>query len=124
MALFQISYLTLAVLVVLVVARTLYRNGREFLVDVFAGNAGTADAVNRMLVVGFCLVNAAAAVLALRHTPPIPDGRVFVELLGEKIGLVLMTLGGMHLMNLLFFCAWRAGHVGDRTRRDVHIELR
>src|SRR3712207_7694262 len=39
------------------VARTLYRNGRVFLVEAFRGNEAVADSVNHLLVVGFYLIN-------------------------------------------------------------------
>ena len=48
-----LSYLVLAVPLTIWVAGTLSRNGRVFLEDVFAGIDELADAVNRLLVVGF-----------------------------------------------------------------------
>jgi hypothetical protein len=39
------------------IARTLFKNGAVFLEDVFADQPRMADAVNRLLVVGFYLVN-------------------------------------------------------------------
>ena len=50
-------YLVISIALTTWVARTLFRNGRVFLVDVFHGNAPLADSVNHLLVVGFCLVN-------------------------------------------------------------------
>src|SRR5689334_6303659 len=38
-------------------ARTLFKNGAVFLEDVFKDNRGMAEAVNRLLVVGFYLLN-------------------------------------------------------------------
>ena len=52
-----VVYLLVAVPLTIWVATTLSRNGRVFLEDVFAGNEGLADAVNRLLVVGFYLLN-------------------------------------------------------------------
>ena len=49
------SYLLVAVPLTVWVATTLSRNGRVFLADVFDGNDDLADAVNRLLVVGFYL---------------------------------------------------------------------
>ena len=39
------------------VAKTLYKNGRAFLVEAFGGNEPIADSVNHLLVVGFYLIN-------------------------------------------------------------------
>ncbi len=54
----HVTYLVLGVGLTIWVARTLAKNGRVFLVDAFGGNAEClADAVNRLLVVGFYLIN-------------------------------------------------------------------
>ena len=50
-------YLALSIALTIWVARTLHKNGRVFLVDVFHGNETLADSVNHLLVVGFYLVN-------------------------------------------------------------------
>ena len=52
-----VVYLLVTVPLTIWVATTLSRNGRVFLADVFAGDDGLADAVNRLLVVGFYLLN-------------------------------------------------------------------
>ncbi|MBO0725496.1 MAG: hypothetical protein J2P52_07840, partial [Blastocatellia bacterium] len=50
-------YLAISVTLTIWVARTLHQNGRVFLVDVFHGNESLADSVNRLLVIGFHLIN-------------------------------------------------------------------
>ena len=52
-----LGYLVLSVGLTIWVARTLAKNGRVFLVDAFGGNAELADSVNKLLVVGFYLIN-------------------------------------------------------------------
>ena len=52
-----VLYLLVTVPLTVWVATTLSRNGRVFLEDVFAGDERLAHAVNRLLVVGFCLLN-------------------------------------------------------------------
>src|SRR3979411_1263024 len=50
-------YLAISIGLTIWVARTLHRNGRIFLVDVFHGNEPLADSVNHLLVVGFYLIS-------------------------------------------------------------------
>ena len=50
-------YLAISLGLTLWVGRTLFRNGRVFLVDIFKGNTELADSVNHLLVVGFYLIN-------------------------------------------------------------------
>jgi hypothetical protein len=95
------------------VARTLERNGRVFLVDAFHGNAPLADSVNRLLAVGFYLVNLGYVALALRTTATLDGARQAIELVCDKIGVVLVVLGLMHFFNLYIF---------NRLRRRGHTE--
>jgi hypothetical protein len=96
-------YLILSIALTVWVAQTLFTNGRLFLVDVFAGNRTLADSVNHLLVVGFYLINLGFIVRALKITSPIPNVRFGMEALADKIGIVLLTLGFMHFMNLYVF---------------------
>jgi hypothetical protein len=85
------------------VARTLHKNGRVFLVEVFGGDEALADSVNHLLVVGFYLINLGYVSLALKIGFEINDAQVAIEALSYKVGLVLLVLGGMHFFNLLIF---------------------
>jgi hypothetical protein len=96
-------YLAVSICLTIWVARTLHRNGRLFLVDVFHGNEPLADSVNHLLVVGFYLVNLGYVALALKLGYDVTDTRGSIEALSQKIGCVLLVLGGMHFLNLYVF---------------------
>ncbi len=98
-----IAYALVSVALTAWVARTLFQNGRIFLVDVFDGNEELADAVNRLLVVGFYLLNLGYVTLALRTAEPVAESRSAIEVLSEKLGLVMLVLGGVHLLNVWVF---------------------
>jgi hypothetical protein len=100
-------YLAIAVPLTIWVARTLSRNGRIFLVDVFHGNEDFADAVNRLLVVGFYLINLGFVTLFLRGGNAVVDARELFEQLSVKLGTVMLVLGGLHLANVWVFNAMR-----------------
>ncbi len=97
------SYVLLSVALTIWVARTLHKNGRVFLVEVFGGDEALADSVNHLLVVGFYLINFGYVSLALKLGINIETARVAIEALSYKVGLVLLVLGGMHFFNLLIF---------------------
>jgi hypothetical protein len=97
------SYLALSIALTVWVARTLHRNGRVFLVDVFAGNTELADSTNHLLVVGFYLINLGYVSLALKLSGQVLDTRESIEVLSQKVGGVLLVLGAMHFFNLLVF---------------------
>ena len=101
-------YLAISVALTVWVARTLHRNGRVFLVDVFEQRTDLADSVNHLLVVGFYLINFGYMSLALKVATPPTTSTEAVETLSWKVGLVLVVLGGMHFFNLFVFSRIRA----------------
>jgi hypothetical protein len=101
-------YLALSIALTVWVARTLHKNGRVFLLDVFQGRADLADSVNHLLVVGFYLVNLGFVSWTLKLGYAIPDTRASIEALSVKIGGVLLILGMMHFFNLLVFSRMRS----------------
>jgi hypothetical protein len=106
-------YLAVSIGLTIWVARTLFRNGRVFLVDVFHGNEALADSVNHLLVVGFYLVNMGYVTLALKLGYDVVDARHSIEALSYKVGCVLLVLGLMHFFNLYVF---------SRIRRRAVLE--
>jgi hypothetical protein len=102
-----VIYLVISIAVTIWVARTLHRNGREFLVDAFHGREALADSVNHLLVVGFYLVNLGWIVMTLRTRESPVQVRSAIELLSDKVGTVLFGLGIMHFFNLALFSGFR-----------------
>ena len=102
-----IVYLAITICLTVWVARTLFKNGKIFLVDIFHGNTALADSVNNLLLVGFYLINLGYAVYTLRITSNIENAREMIEMLSFKIGLIILLLGAMHFMNLYIFFTLR-----------------
>ncbi len=96
-------YLLVSIALTVWVAKVLFNNGRIFLVDIFHGNTPLADAVNRLLVVGFYLVNIGYISLVLKEYCAILDTRELLEILSRKLGRIILILGGMHFLNLIVF---------------------
>lgn len=96
-------YLAVSLAVTVWVARTLHRRGRIFLVDAFHGQDELADSVNHLLVVGFYLINVGYVAFALRSYDNPANLRQTIELVSDKLGLVLLVLGLMHFFNLYVF---------------------
>ena len=92
------------------VGSTLFRNGRPFLVSVFKED-GLADSVNKLLVVGFYLINFGAAALLINTGATPPTVTDMVKQTVTRIGVVLLVLGFMHFNNLMIL---RAIHRRDR----------
>ena len=105
-------YLTISIGLTIWVAKTLHKNGRVFLVDVFHGNEPLADSVNHLLVVGFYLINLGYVSMALKLGYTVATAQEGIEALSVKVGMVLLVLGGMHFFNLFIF---------SRMRRRAHL---
>src|SRR4051812_16515812 len=102
-----VVYLLVSIAVTIWVARTLHTNGRIFLIDAFHNNVPLADSVNHLLVVGFYLINIGYVTLALKVTQDVTTLRSTIELVSDKIGVVLLVLGAMHFFNLAVFSKMR-----------------
>jgi len=107
-------YLVVSICMTIWVGQTLHKNGRYFLVEVFQGDWALADSVNRLLVVGYYLINLGYASLMLKLGHEVPNMTGAIEALSEKVGMVLMVLGVMHFFNLYLFSRIRRRGVLER----------
>jgi hypothetical protein len=101
-------YLIITICVTVWVARTLFKNGKVFLIDIFHGNQELADSVNNLLLVGFYLINLGYAVYTLQ----------VIEELSIKIGLIILILGGMHFFNLYIFFNLRKKAIHEKHLKE------
>ncbi len=108
-----VAYAAAAITLTIVLARVLFRNGAVFLEDVFKDKPRMAEAVNRLLVVGFYLFNLGYASLILKADGA-PTVVAAVEVLAWKLGGLLVSLGVMHFFNMFLF--WRI-----RRRSEVAL---
>jgi hypothetical protein len=81
-------------------ARTLFKNGEVFLEDVFADHPRMAGAVNRLLVIGFYLLNLGYAFITMKASGEVATTIAAMETLAMKLGSLLLVLGGIHMVNL------------------------
>jgi hypothetical protein len=93
-------YLPITLALTMWVARTLFSNGRIFLVEIFANDESLADSVNRLLLVGFYLINVGYAVYTLKIISEVETYQAVIEILSLKVGAIILILGGMHFFNL------------------------
>lgn len=88
-------------------AHTLSANGRVFLRDVFPDRHDLADAVNRLLVVGFYMLNLGYAFLIFRTDRRPKESIDATEMLITKLGVLLVSLGVIHFINMFIFWKMR-----------------
>lgn len=115
-----IIYLLLTVSITIWVARTLFKNGKIFLVDIFNGNQELANSVNNLLLTGFYLINIGYAVYTLQVTNSITNMQLVIEELSIKIGLIILILGAMHFFNLYIFFKLRKKALYEKNLREKY----
>lgn len=101
-------YLPVVIGLTLYVARTLFRNGRVFMLDIFKGRAEIADATNKLFEVGFYLINIGFALQIMEvggfwEGNPFDTTQEVVEVLAGKVGGFAIYLGVMLFLNLFLF---------------------
>ena len=109
----HVAYGLAAVALTAVLARTLFRHGALFLESVFEDNARMANAVNRLLVTGFYMLNMGYALLIFRTNDEV-EAVAITENLISRLGLLLVSLGVIHFVNMAVFFRIRRG--GERAQ--------
>lgn len=93
------TYAVVSIGLITWLARTLYRNGTVFLADVWPDNEQLAGAVNHLLVLGFFMLNLGYAAFLMK-APPAADTVAAIETLARRLGILLVTLGAIHFVNM------------------------
>ena len=93
-------YLPISIMLTIWVARTLFTNGRIFLLEIYHGNKELADSVNKLLLVGFYLINAGYILYIMTISEKLNTPQDVMEMLSKKIGLIILVLGFMHFFNM------------------------
>ncbi len=101
------AYLGIAVPLTVWVGRTLVKNGRYFLLDAFGQNTELADAVNKLLAVGFYLINLGMVSRNVRWSPEMTNWPSVVRYSADNVGWAMLVIGGMHFFNLFILSRMR-----------------
>ena len=105
-----IIYAACALALTIWLAHTLYKNGAVFLEEVF-DRKEIAVAVNRLLVTGFFMINLGYAMFLLKSNEASSTTQA-IEILVQKLGVLLLSLAAVHFVNVYVF--WRL-----RRRNEV-----
>ncbi len=107
-------YLPVALGLTLYVARTLFRNARVFMLDIFRGKEDIADSTNRLFEVGFYLLNMGFALKILEFQRSLESNQELVEALADKVGGFAIYLGVMLFLNMYLFFRGRSKSRANR----------
>jgi hypothetical protein len=96
-------YLPIVLFLTFYVSRTLFKNGKIYMLDIFKGREEIADATNKLFETGFYLLNLGFALMILQMYLYNDTYQALVEALSYKIGGFSIYLGVMLFVNLYFF---------------------
>ena len=111
-------YLPIALFLTYYVSKTLFKNSKIFMLDIFKGREEIAFATNRLFETGFYLLNLGFALMILEMTIYKDDYQSLIEALSYKIGGFAIYLGIMLFINLYFFFR------GKRKASQTQVEQR
>ena len=107
-------YMAVAVGLTYWLARTLFRAGGVFLESVFEGKRELGEAVNRLLVTGFYMLNLGYALYLVRSEPQASAFEA-MQFLVNRFAVLLVTLGLVHFVNVFVFWRIRSRHDQSST---------
>jgi amino acid permease len=114
-------YLPVALTLTYIVSRTLFKNGKIFMLDIFKGREDIANATNHLFETGFYLLNVGYALMILKMNIYDNTYQTLIEKLSHKIGGFAVYLGIMLFLNLYFF--FRGKRKNKESQRE-NIVLR
>ncbi|WP_291909453.1 hypothetical protein [Chitinophaga sp. CB10] len=94
-------YLSITWVITVQVGWRFYRNGRIFILHFFNGDVQTTDAINRILLTGYYLLNLGYATLMISSWEPLHSWIDVMESVTRMCGRIMLTLGIIHCMNML-----------------------
>jgi hypothetical protein len=107
-------YIACSIFITIIVAQTLSKNGKVYLVDGFNGDEAFATSVNHMLVVGFYLLNLGFVLLRMQTDSSIDSVEQMIVYLSSGLGFVLMALGAIHFFNMYLIHKFRARQLKEQ----------
>ena len=114
-------YLPIALFLTYYVSKTLFKNSKTFMLDIFKGREEIATATNKLFETGFYLLNLGFALMILKMTIYKDDYQSLIEALSYKIGGFAIYLGIMLFLNLYFF--FRGKRKASQTQVEQKIVI-
>ena len=96
-------YLPIALFLTYYVSKTLFKNSKIYMLDIFKGREEIANATNKLFETGFYLLNLGFALMILEMNMYDDTYQILIEKLSYKIGGFSIYLGIMLFLNLYFF---------------------
>ena len=94
-------YLPITFYITILVGRELHKAGKYFVCEMIRHDKAFANAVNNSLLIGYYLINLGYVTIMISSWQEITCFTSLLITLCDKIGIILITLGFIHFMNML-----------------------
>ena len=112
-------YLPIALFLTYYVSKTLFKNSKIYMLDIFKGREEIANATNKLFETGLYLLNLGFALMILEISLYKDSYQELIEKLSYKIGGFSIYLGIMLFLNLYFF--FRGKRKASQAQREQRM---
>lgn len=93
-------FFAIVVYIIIVVGRSCYRNGNIFVLELLPGHEELCIRINKMLLLGYYLLNIGYAAMTLVSWQAIGTISQLVEIVAYKISVIICILSVLHYLNI------------------------
>lgn len=114
-----LSYLIYALLTIYMivwVGRQFHRNGRVFILSLFAHRENIADTTNNLLLMGYYLFNIGYAILQFSFWAEVPNVTSLLASIANKTAVLVLILAGLHYNNMFII------YILSKNKHQIHSQ--
>lgn len=94
-------FLTIVIYIIAVVGRICYQNGNIFVMELLQGHEDLCIRINKILLLGYYLVNVGYAAITLISWEPITSITGVIEAIAIKTAVIVGILSLLHYLNII-----------------------
>jgi hypothetical protein len=113
-----IIYICITSWITIVVGNKLHKHGYWYIIDLFTGNVQLTNSVNKLLLIGYYLLNIGYVAATIAYWQRITSVLIMVELIVNKIGIIIIGLAIIHYINMAILMI-----VSRMQKQKNHLEL-
>lgn len=97
-----IIYLPIIFFITIKVGWILYKSGEVFLCDLFKNDEETAQSLNKLLLIGYYLINLGAATITIAFWDAVYNSTQMIAALSDVLGKTILALAILHYNNIFW----------------------
>jgi len=94
-------FLLIVIYIIVIVGRICYRNGNIFVMELLQGHEELCIHINKLLLLGYYLVNIGYAAITLISWEPITSITCVMEVIATKTAVIIGILSILHYLNII-----------------------